>query len=396
MNRYDRPTLYKHHVEDDRYIAETKTETDPVKYVEDRQKRLAKFDKLYEENKDKIHMAKKVNHDMNYKKATAWINSHCDEASIEFSRMIIENTLYVSYGRFLFQLERVCESFRAKYKDSQWKIVLVVPGSVMKSNFWVSLLCYPFLKDMIYDIQFNITDVYNFHVYERSYHPHIMCVLCDDCAYTGLQISESCAINPYTFMYSGKPSEPKTSDPKWLDWNRAITDVSLRKMADIKKEHFCVALLIPFIGSYAYAHISKNPLVIMPKNAEMFMTFKERVDLHRFSHSSLMEFGQTFQYYSGVSAVYFDHKVSDCVSTFNKIYLLAPVFHCNAGRKFVPFIEGCDSGGTNLNVYGVYTNVEDDVAAATGSVCPTTFYKMIQYTVDGVIVNGTMLSSLLE
>ena len=55
--------------------------------------RLAAYDKLYKENKDKLHMPKKRNYPINYRTGMKWANKHCDAESVKFASEIIAHTI---------------------------------------------------------------------------------------------------------------------------------------------------------------------------------------------------------------------------------------------------------------------------------------------------------------
>jgi hypothetical protein len=129
------------------------------------------FEKFYNENKTKLHMEKDVNYPLNYRKANHWAKSQCDNASRDFATNIIKFTRYVPYSTFIKQLKKICISYKESYskkKDKDTKFILIIPFKIGKSNMWASLLAFEFLRDIIDDIFYDITDVYNKTISHRS------------------------------------------------------------------------------------------------------------------------------------------------------------------------------------------------------------------------------------
>ena len=142
-------------------------------------------------------------------------------------------------------------------------------------------------------------------------------------------------------------------------------------------ELFAVDLIIPFMSTLAQASLKQLIWVNVPKDCFIFGTFNQYINVERFPTYILNEFKKTFQYHKNISSIYFDHKVADSVSTFHKIYLLAPLFNCSVEDMSVPFIDGCDLTKIpkKINIYDFYVDLSDKIKT-----CPPTFYKTIKYT----------------
>ena len=335
-----------------------------------------------------------------------WAAHHCDTASVKFAEAIIANTAYISFGEFLAAIGKIYESFKRFYltggkKPAATKFILVVPFDMSKSNIWVSLLMWPELRDIIDDIDFDITSVYNRYIGRGATKERIVCIICDDCAYTGNQLLSYCTLAPHRTEYLGKPKEPSANSLEWIAWDREVTAEIARIEAGLKTDEFSINLLIPFMSTHAQQNIADRRFLMIPKDVRIFKLFRERVNIHDFNQGALREFESTFQYHSNIAAIYFDHKIADAISTFNKVYLLAPVFGCGNLRKSVCFIDGCigkcNSKGNipdSVNIYDVYINVEDILSKS--DVCPGTFYKSIRYTMNGKPVVGLCLYNALS
>jgi hypothetical protein len=119
--------------------------------------------------------------------------------------------------------------------------------------------------------------------------------------------------------------------------------------------------------------------VKIPEDCVVFPIFSQQVNVERIPVHILNEFKRTFQYHKDISAIFFDHKIADAVSTFNKIYLLAPLFNCAVKNKRVGFIENCDATviPDNINVYNYYIDLEPEIGKRA---CPPSYYKHLTYT----------------
>lgn len=359
-----------------------------------RKHRLDVYKQLYEENRQKIKMPSLINHPLNYKRGMKWAGFHCDAESMKFAESIIENTIYVSFGYFMERLDKICSTFVAHYAKKPHKIILIIPEYASKSNFWVALLVYPYLKDIIYDVQFNVTDAYNTYIRELK---NIACVIADDCVYTGSQIIGSCLLSAERVEYDGREKEPPETSREWIAWKKKVSHDTNEIIKKIDPDHFSVSLLIPFMSTLAQDRIRPYKFINISKSVIVFKIFRDLVDMSEFNVSVMREFESTFQYHPHISCIYFDHKIADAISTFNKIYMMAPIFNCGSIRKTVCFIEGCESLGekvADFDIYKVYVNVETILGSHA---CPRTFYQTFNYLYRGrKIAQGTPVSTIFE
>lgn len=334
-------------------------------------------------------MPKAINYPLNYKKAIDWTLSHCDRLTTQFAKQIIEKTVYINFAFFIERLKKICISFKRNYVEQKNNIyILILPFTINKSNLWVSMLCHELIGDMLDDVYFSVTDVYNYYIHDKNAgDKNVVCIVCDDCAYTGSQVNSYCSLLSTKIKYKNKPVEPESTSREWLDWRKKIIDdtVIIEKTLDIRR--FSINLLIPFIGSMAMDIVLSNKYIMLPKDIKNFKTFREEINTQDYPQNVLNEFEQSFQYHTNISAIYFDHKIADAVSTFNKVYLLAPVFNCNITNLSSCFIDGCSNDKKipdHIKIYDTYVNVEDKLE---GKACPPTFYKSIKYTYNGQIID---------
>ena len=352
---------------------------------------LEKFSVFYEENKKKLFMESGVNHPLYYKKARVWIDSQCDVESQEFAEDIIKYTRYISFNEFIKRLKVVCTAFVNNYsKEKDSIFILILPFKLNKSNLWVSLLAYPHLRSLVQYIRYNITDVYNEKMNHKSpfYGKKIICILCDDCAYTGHQISFIAKLDNTGIDYAGKTGPPPETDKKWMEWYKNTNEEAGKVIKKINISEFSVNIIIPFMTSLARKRLHKLHYVKIPHKCEILPIFNQHVNTNNIPRHIINEFKQTFQYHKEISAVYFDHKIADSVSTFHKIYLLAPIFNCVVNNMSMTFIESCPQIKIpdNINIYEYYINLEKIVK----NTCPPAFYKKIKYTFEGKSIDSNV------
>ena len=355
--------------------------------------RYANFKKLYEENKDKLLM-KDINYPLNYKKGKAWVNGQCDIESINFAETILLSTRYVSFGEFYKSLENICNAYVATYSKPKYRntdFVLIVHEDMYKSNTWVSLLCFKFLENIITDINSDITEVYNGN-------KKTICLICDDCAYTGVQIENTIRLNRKHLNY-GREKEPSVYSKEWLEWDEKEVLTARRYLKTIDPLKFTIDLIIPYISTLAKNRLQEYKYVRLQRGTCIFPTFIEQFDIKTIPEDILNEFKYTFQYHDEISAIYFDHKIADSISTFHKIYTMAPLFNCSYLKNIkVGFIDNCGNNeviDSKININEIALSFED--SANTYNICPSTYYKNIKYTFNNEhIPRKKMVKDIIE
>ena len=354
--------------------------------------RYSNFKKLYEENKNKILM-KDINYPLNYKKGMEWANGQCDTESANFAESILRATKYVSFKEFYTSLENMCNIYvkthsTPKYKNTDF--VLIIQDNIHKSNTWVSLLCFKFLHTIITDVRSDITEVYNGS-------KKTICIICDDCAYTGRQMESIIRMKRKHLNY-GRAKEPSVYSKEWITWDEKEVLAAQRYLKTIDPTKFTVDLIIPYVSTMARNRLENYVYIKLQKSVEIFSTFIEQYDIKSIPEDILYEFRSTFQYHEEISAVYFDHKVADSVSTFHKIYTLAPLFNCAELHNRVGFIDNCSDSDTidsKININEIALSFEN--TTNTYNICPLTYYKNIEYTFNGEkIPQNKMVKDIIE
>ena len=354
--------------------------------------RYSNFKKLYEENTSKILM-KNINYPLNYKKGMAWVNGQCDKDSADFAESILLMTRYVSFGEFYKKLETMCANYISIYSKPKYRntdFVLIIQDDMYKSNTWVSLLCFKFLETLITDVCSDITEVYNGN-------KKTICIICDDCAYTGRQMENIIRMKRKHLNY-GKSKEPSVYSKEWITWDEKEALAAQRYLKTIDPTKFAVDLIIPYMSTIASNRLQEYNYVRLQKGTVIFPTFAEQNDIKSIPEETLQEFRSTFQYHEEISAIYFDHKIADSVSTFHKIYTLAPLFNCTELHDRVGFIDNCsysDTIDSKIDINEITLTFETDNNKY--NICPVTYYKGINYTYNGVrIPPNKMVKELIE
>ena len=349
------------------------------------------FKKFYEENKAKLNMPEDINYPINYKKSIQWVNSQCDNESRMFAGDIIKHTKYVSHIEFVKQLENVCFSYKKTYTGDEFtndEFILIIPFKLKKSNIWVSLLCFEYLQDIITGIYYDITDVYNKTVDHKSslYKKKTHCIICDDCAYTGHQVGFIASFDRSWINYPNKTIHPNIYKREWLDWYDSTNTSAAEFIKSISIDDFSVDLVIPYMSILAHTRFMNIPYIKIPKSCVVFPIFSQQVNIEKIPTHILNEFKRTFQYHKDISAIYFDHKIADAVSTFHKIYLLAPLFNCSVNNRRIGFIENCNDTviPDNIKIYDYYIDTEPELGKHA---CPSSYYKGIKYTFNHKILD---------
>lgn len=358
------------------------------------------FLKFYNENKSKLRMPIDENHRLNYEKAMYWVNSQCDKESRDFAESIIKNTIYVSFKKFMKQLKLVCDSYikaSKKMKDKNSVLyVFMIPFSISKSNIWVSLLAFEYLKDIIDDVAYDITHIYNktLDIRSKFYQKNVRCIVCDDCSYTGHQLNNLSTLDHSRIKYPNKPSPPDVYSKEWSEWYDRIDLEAGEYIDKISTRKFSVDLVLPYMSTLAKDRLEKKHYIRLPKDCNVFPIFSQQVDMDKIPEHIRNEFTSTFQYHKEISAIYFDHKVADAISTFQKIYLLAPLFSCAESFHRVGFIENCNDKviPNNINIYDYNLDLKD---ALGKDLCPSSFYKGIKYTFNNRHVDNEMSAEIL-
>jgi hypothetical protein len=222
-------------------------------------------------------------------------------------------------------LGKICAEIR-EIKDRYKNIILLLSNKLNKSNFWTSMFIFHYLNDIITHVTQQIQDTS--FIEEKS-----LIVIPDDSSYSGIQIT--------TYSYNARY---------------------------IKHD---ILFAIPYISKAAKKKIISN-----------LRTDDNKILLC----DSTIEFEK---YKNKLYPIYFDHKLADSVSTFQLTYALGrDEVTGDPNFKYEPMslIRGCE----------LYKEVDDPETLETGDIldivkekmCPPPFYKYIQYTFRGKVIEN--------
>ena len=403
---------------------------------------------LYHENKEKIHMKAEdgvEQHPINKEAVARWIERIKqleDEEERNFYEFLakafasILETSYISYTIFLTTVNMMAEEILQKMLTGKYSsIFFVISSEREKSNLWVSLLCmdywhnHPSFFKLSSKLAILSSAVASFLRGEEESSPLFKkCLFLhfDDMSYSGGQVAQFIK----TF---------------WTPPFKELTQAQSFKLTSPNVEYY---LAIPYITDIAKDHIIRNNRgVKVLSTTKIIPNFLKQIERY---HSSLEESEQkaTASYiplieqmcekdlffYSGQSKhsyyfkerykfpnmlrkgiwafhcsyfktlIYFDHKLADEVSTFQKVlYFGSYPINTNENSPYVSYsakkklpaceheslIQGCsipskvldsmaESHDNACRDYIQYGSKQWNINQRV--ICPKTFYKGISYT----------------
>lgn len=298
---------------------------------------------------------------INNDRAIEWIAAQPAGCAREFAALFYSHLRRVSFDEWITALNKMSVEIIMKIERRKYsRVVLVIDGQMTKSNTWVAIIL--FMRIGKY-----VTDVVNDIVRDFSgeYPENTLFIHPDDCSYSGKQIHES--------LYQ----------------------------STIGTKTYVIAC--PYIGSTAYERLKRSP-VKFPKATVIFDNFDQQLENNTGDYSCddivnksmkifTTEMYKTFHYSRGLSAIYFDHKLADRVSIFQKVLALGPVHN---GIAVGSLISGCET--FEYKVRGRVPSNDDNISDFDADgVCPKAYYKTINYTYNGVLVDKNRnIMSLME
>jgi hypothetical protein len=343
------------------------------------------FYNFYLENKDKIFMksgAKSVNED-NVVKWFENIKSYSPEnikdTYLFFAETFIEFLMYVSFNEFYNILNRISIDLNVILRETMYdKIYFYIPDEMNKSNLWVTLL---FLDCLLTngvlneDIKRKIRYIDNYRdLIIDSNDEKSLCLYCDDMSYTGNQITNN-------FKLRRPLSRTHIDNYIVIPY---ISNIAKIKLLSLENTHFFRSTI------EVYSYISLLKLRYQDKEPELVDNV-----LKMFNNDPKFKNGQNAcSCEENYTALYFDHKIADELSTFNKLlftgsYPINPTILKNC--KITPLINGC-SVEDITDIFNVSNSFENPclrgMTLDSDIPCFPSFYKTIKYTIDHEEVNN--------
>ncbi len=355
----------------------------------------------------------------------------------------LEDTIrYVSFDEYLKALEKVSQEIKEKILDSSeyQTIILCAQDKISKSNFWVLLLCLTFLDEDIRRVipsktvyvSNDISEAYAFfkdNPKKTEINGKVAFIYFDDMSYSGEQISMALPINKddnqndidnfviflcVSFISSTainginvhhtvslfdstiKVKSNKEQIVKWCSSNESyiveLFSTLFHGIENGQKKNI-LSLLISCIYARLCGikdtHNYKSNVTNADNYNGYIKKFIRNYDLDEEKKQILLAIlainnkkSKAFYCYDSLIPIYFDHKVADGISTFQKFLRLGE--HPTANdNDFESMLENCDVTEELKTKYKIdkrmYVSPEDE--------CPKTFYKKLEYTLEGKVLN---------
>ena len=316
---------------------------------------------------------------------------------------------YVNFNEYIGVLKKVCIELQMLIADKTYeKIFFICEDTINKSNFWVLLLCINFLNEFIdsNNLQnkiyitsnlLNLYEAYNSEVPKTK--SKVLIVTFDDMSYSGRQINSSIPnnkTNENTFhIYLGVAfiSEPAINIIKNGDNNvKLFNDTQIIKSIQYQLNLWIDSNVL-FLPQYFTDFKSENVellkelifLLICNYNKRNIANFKDKIESNsnKSLFDNLLSLNKviSIQCYSNIIPIYFDHKLADGLSTFQKL-LRFGTYPLNKTNECITtsLIKNCevpisDEENDFSNVCNTFI-----IDIPYNKSCPSTFYKNIEYT----------------
>ncbi len=236
------------------------------------------FNNFYKENFEKCFMNPENTYPVSNSRLMEWlkeVEKSDDNCYRKFGLYFAKYLTHVSFTEFYEQLRKICIDLLIRINTKY--VVLIIAGTTLKSNLWVSLLCWKFLKDKVTHV---IDTDNSFKLYEElrgNREDDISFIHPDDCVYTGNQLTKS----DYGINRNLKP---------------VLSNMNY---------YICC----PYISKN---FITNNTKLKYPDNIIIIDTIGNYIN-----NECQIE---SFYLHTDKYAIYFDHKIADSVSVFDYIF----------------------------------------------------------------------------
>jgi len=151
-----------------------------------KEKNFKVFDNFYQDNIQKCFMLPTETYPLNHTKLFEWVENKNLGYSEEWKFKFNKNLQHISFQSFYEQCCKISiELIEIIKTKSYTKVYLYLPLSPRKSNLWVALLQWKFIRNYISDILYTKDDF-------DKIPTNSLLIYCDDCIYSGVQVySES-------------------------------------------------------------------------------------------------------------------------------------------------------------------------------------------------------------
>lgn len=352
------------------------------------------FFNFYLENKEKLFMesgAKGVNI-ANIQKWFTNIQTYSPEEIKEtykfFARTFTEFLVYVPFDDFYKIINLMSLQFEQIINSPDYtNIYFFIPDTINKSNMWVTLLfldCLVKNNLLTPEIQAKIKIVNMYHkLVEDSNNSKSLCIYCDDMSYTGTQISSN-----FNNRLINNKSTLDTNIDKYFIISY-ISNIGKDKITkEVKNAFFCDNTIA------VYSYVDQLQVKYNDGNEEMvnnvlkMFSFQPDNEFMNMGHAAC-------QCSKKYIPIYFDHKIADNLSTFNKLLFTGAYPTKGNVCEINPLIEGCNNIANLKELFGENPCVRTQTVDSEIPCFPA-FYKTIPYVLDGNIVLNADRKNILN
>ena len=333
---------------------------------------LEKFKVFVDENYEKCILKK--TYPININMLLNWVNSQCSDIAKEFALLFSKYLRHISFSEWHESLIRLSMDIRLRKNENKYSdIIIVIDDKMTKSNTWVSILLFHNISDICTDVinsELFRDKVFIDYILSRTKINKMLFLHVDDVSYTGTQID--------------------------LTIGNYLNNLS---KLNVNVSNLDYLITCPYIGINAFNKLQHIPYVKFSSSSVIFNTFlsnvkKEPIGKYLVSENSLKKligsgtiYYNIFQYYELIYSIYFDHKLADGLSIFQKILALGSYYKCDSSVGTIgSLINGCEK-----TVYKEYDEILEPNKVIFDfddeHTCPTAFYKKITYTLNGKVMN---------
>jgi hypothetical protein len=311
---------------------------------------IDKYSDFCNEN-DELRHIKSRSYPIDHVNFEKWIMNHQEGLPRDTARRFRDATRHVSFDEFLSKYKQICDEIIDHIHNKQYDTVILlayVDENLAKSNFWLALYMFPFLKD---NVQIVITNAYDLHTIMEINMNKTLLILPDDASYSGTQIAD--IIEEFT-----DESDNETLDR--LDIIVAVGYISQKAIEKIKSKTSHLNICIPSVTEY-------------------FERFDIPQEMYPFKGNQKVNLLHT---------LYFDHKLPDAISIYQPMYAIGKGFgKVDIDYTYEPMslIDGCEVYKyLEIDPYRIVSNREfvTDLKSELkkgAKMCPNPIYKEFQY-----------------
>ena len=388
------------------------------------------FLSFYNTNVNKIFLPTSGDRGINYEHIDIWYENiqqyspeDIKDVYMSFAKTFTDILLYVDFSTFLNKIEEITHDINNIIGNNEQydKIYFYIPDEITKSNFWITLLVFHFFIQT----RFNISPRSHSPSSSRSRSPSRPRSRSPSSSRSRSpsrprsrsRSSESSLKHKIQFTYSfdwilkncynnGEPQKTLCiyCDDMPYTGNQLINNIKIPKKytaveKDVIMENINVVIGCPYISNNAKIKLDAMSYVTLCGNSQIVNTYIDELKIRYMDSEPEMvnNIIEMFDFKSkkytlgrsacdcsrNYTAIYFDHKLADELSTFKKLILTGsyPVDD-ETNCKITPLIHGCTKEEIITSAPGYKCNrgytFDEELA------CYTPFYKTIVYNVRNV------------